>query len=124
MDFEEKYFSLTDQISLPDYLYFLRCWTICAFIVICCCPVCDVINFEISLSFLIKPLSYMTKKSVQDKNVNILRTKRAFNMKYKAFSIIFERPLVIKNCLRPDSGLLKTVKKPSTKMLPKYANSV
>ena len=32
-------------------------------IVIICCPVCDVINFEIHHSFLIKPLFYITKKS-------------------------------------------------------------
>ena len=34
-------------------------------IVIIWFPVCHVINFEINLSFLIKPVSYMTKKSVQ-----------------------------------------------------------
>ena len=30
-------------------------------IVIICFPICDVVNFEINLSFLIKPFSYMTK---------------------------------------------------------------
>ena len=30
-----------------------------------CCPVCDVINFEINLSFLIKSFSYIMKKSGQ-----------------------------------------------------------
>ena len=34
-------------------------------IVIIWVPVCHVINFEINLSFLIKPVSYMTKKSGQ-----------------------------------------------------------
>ena len=34
-------------------------------IVIICCPDCDVINLEIKLSLLIKPFSYMTKKSGQ-----------------------------------------------------------
>ena len=33
-----------------------------AFIVIVCVQVCDVINFEIYLSFLIKPFFYITKK--------------------------------------------------------------
>ena len=53
-------------------------------IVINCCPVCDVINFEIILSLLIKPFFYITKTLRQ--NVNISRTKRAFNMTLKAFS--------------------------------------
>ena len=44
---------LNDQISLPDCLYFL--------IALTCCPVCDVINFKINLSFLIKSFFYMTK---------------------------------------------------------------
>ena len=41
----------------------------------------------------------MTKKSRQ-KRINILRTKRAFHVKQKAFSIIFKGLLVAKNCLR------------------------
>ena len=53
-------------------------------IAINCCPVCDVINFEIILSLLIKLLFYITKTLRQ--NVNISRTKRAFNMTLKAFS--------------------------------------
>ena len=42
-------------------------------------PCCDVINFEINLIFLIKPFFYMTKS--QNKNLNILITKRAFKVK-------------------------------------------
>ena len=41
-------------------------------IVITCCPVCAVINFEINHGLLINPFIYMTKK---------VTTKRAFNMK-------------------------------------------
>ena len=67
MIYEEKYFSrcnvLTDQISLPSYLYFLRYWAISVCIVIICFPVCDVINFEINLSFLIKSIFYHFKKA-------------------------------------------------------------
>ena len=37
---------------------------------------CDVKNFEINLIFLIKSFFYMTK--IQDKNLNILKTKTAF----------------------------------------------
>ena len=39
----------------------------------------DIINFEINLVFLIKPFFYMTKSLV--KNLNILKTKRAFKGK-------------------------------------------
>ena len=51
------------------------------FILIVCVPVCDVINFEIYHTFLIKTFSYLNLKS-HFKNVNITRTKKAFNMKY------------------------------------------
>ena len=42
-------------------------------------PVFDVINFEINHNFFMKPFFYITK--IQDKNFDISRTKRAFNMK-------------------------------------------
>ena len=45
---------------------------------ITCFPVCDVINIDINLSFPVKLLFSMTKKSGQKFN---LRTKRAFNVK-------------------------------------------
>ena len=48
-------------------------------IVIVCFPGCDVMNFGIYLSFLIKPFSYMNKS--QDKNLNTSRMKIAFQMK-------------------------------------------
>ena len=35
------------------------------FIVIICLPVCDVIDFQFNLSFLIKPFSHMIKKPGQ-----------------------------------------------------------
>ena len=44
-----------------------------------CFPVWDVISFEINLSFLIKSLFYLTKKSGQ--NANISRTKIVLNIK-------------------------------------------
>ena len=63
--FQEKclscYILLSDQISLSDSFYFLRYWKKC--IVIICCPLCDVINFEINLSFHIKLFFYITKES-------------------------------------------------------------
>ena len=53
-------------------------------------PASDVINFEINLSFLIKP-SFSHYRKNQDKNLNILRTKRVLKMKLKGFFIIFKR---------------------------------
>ena len=61
-DFSRKVFllriPLPDQISLSDSLYFLRYWAICVLYLF---PVYD-INFEINLSFLIKPLFCIVKK--------------------------------------------------------------
>ena len=42
-------------------------------------PGCDSKNFELNLIFLIMSFFYMTKS--QDKNLNILRAKRAFKVK-------------------------------------------
>ena len=39
-------------------------------------PVCDALNFEIFLSFLIKPLSYMTKRSEQ--KLQYLKNEKSF----------------------------------------------
>ena len=53
--------SLHHIISLSVCIYFLRnMGNMC--ITIVCFPVCDVINFEINLIFLIKLFFYMTKK--------------------------------------------------------------
>ena len=67
-------------------------------IVMIWCPVCEVINFEINLSSLIKPFSYMTKKSEQ---------KCKYPQNKKKFFIIFKRLSVVRNSLRPESGRLK-----------------
>ena len=67
-----------------------------------CFSSCDVINFELNLTFLIKPFSYLTKS--QELNLNILGMKRAFNVKQKTFSIIlkgFQLPIIVSN-LRVD----------------------
>ena len=47
----------------------------------------------------------MTKKLRQ--KLNILKTKRAFEVKQKEFYITFKGLLVAKNCLRPESAPLK-----------------
>ena len=44
------------------------------------------------------------KSKIQDKNLNVLRTKRALGI--KTFFIIFKGFSVAKNCLRPESGPL------------------
>ena len=69
----------------------LRSWAICVLQ-----PGCDVINFEINPIFLIK-LFFLPCPKNQDKNFNILRTKRAFKTKYKAFFIIFKRAFIDAN---------------------------
>ena len=84
-------------MSLPLVLEILS--NMC--IAIVCIPGCDIINFEINLIFLTKPFSTWPKS--QDINLNILRTKRDFKMKKKAFFIIFKGLSVAKNCFRPES---------------------
>ena len=86
--FQEKYFS----VNWPNFIVWLTLRleilsSMCNVIV--CCPVGGVINFEINLSFIIKLFSCMIKK-VKEKFLNILRMKRAFNMKKKAFFIILK----------------------------------
>ena len=88
-----KIFVMSYFINWPSFIVWLLLLivilgTMC--IVIICCPVCDVINFKINHSFLVKPFFYITKKSEQ--TVNISETKRAFNMKQKVFFIIFKEP--------------------------------
>ena len=89
--FLQKIFLTLHYTNLPTFIRFIV-WlplflemsgNMC--IVIICFPVDDIISIEINLSFLIKSLSYMTRKN-QGKKLNILISKRAFNMK-QAFSI-------------------------------------
>ena len=54
----------------------------------------DVMNFEVNI-FLITPFATWPKS--QDKKLNILRTKTAFQMKQKAFSIVFKGLSVVLN---------------------------
>ena len=74
-------------------------------IAIVCCPGCDVINSEINLIFLMKPV--FNEKSKQ--NINALRAKITFKVKQKAFVFIFKGLSVGKNCLRPEGVPLKGV---------------
>ena len=78
---------LIDQISFSNCLYFLRYPTICLLQLFVSQVI---INVEINLTFLIK--SFYTWPKCQVKNLNILRTKRAF----KKFFVTFTRLLVAK----------------------------
>ena len=75
-DFSRKMFLMLYSINLPHFIAYLlllieilgnNC------IATICLPGCAVINFEITLTFLIKPFFCITK--YQDKNSNIFRTK-------------------------------------------------
>ena len=68
---------------------------------IVCFSSCDNINFEIKLIFLIRPFSLWWKS--QDKNLNNLRTKRAFKVKQKAFFKVF-KGLSVAKIVRPGSA--------------------
>ena len=57
-------------------------------IVIICWSSCDVIILRFTLPFWSSRFLYVTKKSRQI--LNILRTKRAFKVKWKVFFIIFK----------------------------------
>ena len=81
-DFSRKIFLMQYYINWPNLIAWLLLLlailgTMC--IAIMCSPSCDVINFETNLTFLIKPFFVWPKS--QDKNLNILRTKRAFKVK-------------------------------------------
>ena len=54
-----------------------------------------------------KLFCYTTKKSRQNL-IYFENKKRAFEVKWKAFSLIFNRILVAKNCLRADSAHLRS----------------
>ena len=92
MIFEEKYFScyilLPEHISLPGCLCFVRYWAICV-LQLFLNQVLTSLILKLVLYFWSSRFLYMTKKSRQ-KNLNILRMKRVFNVKRKAFFIIFK----------------------------------
>ena len=57
-----------DKISVPDFFHFL-------YIAIVSVPDCYVIDFETNLTFLIKPLIYLKKKSGQ--KIKVLENKKS-----------------------------------------------
>ena len=99
-------------------------------------------NFEVNLIFLIKPF-FLHDQKIVTKNLNILRTKRAFQMKQKAFFIIFkgfsikqikqvflegESPTLKKtcfsNCLLPSSSHTYQNRKWPSNLLDVTANAI
>ena len=62
------------------------------YIGIVCYPVCEVINFEIYLKFF-KLFTCMTE--IQNKILNISKTKRVFQVKSKAFLQDFQLPEIV-----------------------------
>ena len=70
---------LSDQMSLSGCLKFDILGNMC--IAIVCFTVCDVINFKVDLTFLIKPFFCMTKKSRQ--KLSYLGNKKRFQGKIK-----------------------------------------
>ena len=57
-------------------------------IAIVCKPGCDVMNFKVK--HLSDQAFFPTRPKGRDKNLNILRTKRVFKAKQKAFFITFK----------------------------------
>ena len=76
------YIPLTDQISLSDCLYFLRYWAICVLHLFVYCMCIRVYCMCIAFRFSKWP-------KCQAKNLNILRTKRAFKMNRSSRSQLF-----------------------------------
>ena len=78
MTFKERYFShyilTTDQFSLQIPLLLQILGNNC--VVIIFYSVCDIIKFEINHNFLIKPLFYTAKKSLQ--KFKYLKNKKSF----------------------------------------------
>ena len=93
MIFQEKYFTscillngqilLSGCLDLGQYLCRNYCTIFGQYVCRTCFPGCDVINFEIKLRFPIKPFSNYYCK-LQDKILDISRTKKAFKQEIKS----------------------------------------
>ena len=84
-------------------LYFSKYWTVCVLWLFVNQAVTSQ-NLKLTLSFWSN--RFATWPRSQDKNLSILRTKRAFEMKWKAFFIIFKGFSVAKNFPRFKSAPL------------------
>ena len=91
-NFWAKTFLLLYYINWPSFIVWLPLpceilGNMC--IAIVCKPGCEVMNLKVNLIFLIKPF-FLHDQKVVTKTKNILRTKRAFKIKQKAFFITFK----------------------------------
>ena len=77
---------------MSDCLYFLRYWAICVLQLFVNQAVTPQ-NLKLTLSFLLSRFAKWPKS--QDTYLNILRTKRAFNVKQKEFFIILKLPKIV-----------------------------
>ena len=68
------------------------------------CLVCEVINFEIDLSYLIKPFFNLTKNSVQ--KCKYFKYERDFNIKVRTFFIILKGSQLLEIVSDPRVDLL------------------
>ena len=102
MIFQEKYFSCyilsTDQSSSSNSFYYLRYCQM--FIVIICILVCDVMKFEINLSFLEK-FCYMAEKT-KIKIQIFYEQKKILRCKKKLFFMIINWLSFARNCVRAE----------------------
>ena len=110
-DFSRKMFLMLYSINWPKFIIWLPLVlkildNMC--IAIVCFPDCDVISFEINFIFLINPFFYMTK-NIQDKSLNMFRTKRALKVKWKAFFVIFIRAFSCKKLFQIWQCTFKTL---------------
>ena len=92
MIFQQKcsscYILSTDQISLPGCLYFLRYWTIC---VLQLFVIQVVTSWILKLALPSNRAIFSTWPKSHDKNLNILRTKRAFKVQhFSSFLKVFQ----------------------------------
>ena len=96
------------SINWPNYIFWMPLLLEIsgnARIVIVCFPSCNVMNFETFLSFLIKPFSYMTKKSKQ--MLKYRNDEKSFWGEIKSILHHFKGLSVARSCCRPKSAPLK-----------------
>ena len=76
-------------------------------IVIISFQVCEIIQFEINFTFVITPLSCMTKKVETKINLKIFKTKAVFKVNLKAFFITFKMLSRTRLCFKANVLWLK-----------------
>ena len=98
MTFQEKCFSsyilLTDQISLPNRLYFSRYWAICVLQLLTRLRRHKIRNLIFLIKLLLSFFCYMTKKSRQ-KLKNLENEKRWNKKHFSSFLKGFQLPKIV-----------------------------